>query len=105
MVVPPPPLRATSTINNRTITAAIAPIAIHTGLRYQRPPPRFTLMSTVTSFVGVWSSPDAAAADIVVPADRDADADAGRGAASATPAMSTSDSSTPRMNTPPELHL
>src|SRR5437870_5688554 len=57
--------------------AAIAPIAIHTGLAYHLPP-RFTLMSTSMSFPGFWKSCDADM-DIVVPADT-SDADVGCGA-------------------------
>src|SRR2546427_5944957 len=101
MVVPPPPLRAARMISSRMRTAAIAPIAIHTGLAYHFPPPRFTLMSTLMSFPGFWKSCDADM-DIVVPADT-SDADVGCGARTATPTTSASDSNTPRMSSPPAM--
>ena len=80
---------------------ASAPMAIHTGLRYQRAPPRSPMLTSIV-LSGTCSATTAAGAETAAGAGAN-DADDYAGTAAIRPAAHTSDSRTPRMSSPPEL--
>src|SRR6266511_1060673 len=99
MVVPPP--RAAITINSRTTMTPSTPIAIHTGLRYQRPPPRSPTVISIVLSGTCSASIGAVAAEIADAAGADAIDFAG--AIIVIIDANATESRTPRMSSPPKV--